>query len=126
MNIQANIPIVVYDDQCYLCTKFAKVVNFFSRGKLAIIGHYSDQGVKIRNQVLDESALEMFWLIDEKMAFGGRAALIPLIFAILRSKKKGSSTIEFKDNCTQECKTAKSVFIRSASLLSNSKKIELT
>ncbi len=125
MDIEENIPIVVYDDQCYLCTKFAKVVNFFSRGRLAIIGHYSDQGVKIRNQVLDDSALEMFWLIDEKTAFGGRAALIPLLQAILKSKNRGSSTIQFKDNCTQECKTAKSVFIRSASLFSNSKKIEL-
>ena len=125
MNIQENIPIVVYDDQCYLCTKFAKVVNFLSKGKLAIIGHYSNQGVQIRNQLLDDSALEMFWLIDEKMAYGGRAAIFPLILSILRSKKKRSSEIKFQKDCTQECKTVKSVFIRSASLLSNSKKIKL-
>ena len=125
MNIQENIPIVVYDDQCYLCTKFAKFVNFLSKGKLAIIGHYSNQGVQIRNQLLDDSALEMFWLIDEKMAYGGRAAIFPLILSILRSKKKRSSEIKFQNYCTQECKTVKSVFIRSASLLSNSKKIKL-
>ena len=125
MNIQENIPMVVYDDQCYLCTKFAKVVNFVSKGKLAIIGHYSNQGVQIRNQLLDDSALEMFWLIDEKMAYGGRAAIFPLILSILRSKKKRSSEIKFQNNCTQDCKTVKSVFIRSASLLSNSKKIKL-
>ncbi|MGD8299716.1 MAG: hypothetical protein PVG77_03305 [Nitrosopumilaceae archaeon] len=125
MNIQENIPIVLYDDQCYLCTKFAKVVNFLSKGKLAIIGHYSNQGVQIRNQFLDGSALEMFWIIDEKMAYGGRAAIFPLIHSILRSKKKRSSEIKFENNCTQECKTVKSVFIRSASLLSNSKKIKL-
>jgi predicted DCC family thiol-disulfide oxidoreductase YuxK len=125
MNIQENIPIIVYDDQCYLCTKFAKVVNFLSRGKFAIIGHYSNQGIQIRNQILDDSALEMFWLIDEKMAYGGRAAIIPLILAIFRSKKKQPGNIRFQDNCTQECKTVKSVFIRSASLLSNSKKIKL-
>ncbi|MEJ2260272.1 MAG: hypothetical protein P8X83_01235 [Nitrosopumilaceae archaeon] len=125
MNIQENIPIVLYDDQCYLCTKFARVVNFISKGKLAIIGHYSNQGVQIRNQLLDGSALEMFWLIDENMAYGGRAAIFPLIFAMFKSKKKQSSKIKFQDNCTQECKTVKSVFIRSASLLSNSKKIKL-
>jgi predicted DCC family thiol-disulfide oxidoreductase YuxK len=125
MNIQENIPIVLYDDQCYLCTKFAKVVNFLSKGKLAIIGHYSNQGVQIRNQLLDDSALEMFWLIDENMAYGGRAAIFPLILAMLKSKKKRSSKIKFQDNCTQECKTVKSAFIRSASLLSNSKKIKL-
>ncbi len=125
MDIKENIPIVVYDDQCYLCTKFAKMVNFLSRGNFTIIGHYSNQGEEIRNQILDDSALEMFWIIDEKTAFGGRAALIPLIRAIITSKKKKSNNIKLESNCKQECKTVKSVFIRSASLLSNSKKIEL-
>ncbi len=125
MNIKENSPIVLYDDKCYLCTKFAKALNFISRSKLTIIGHYSNQGEKIRNQVLDDSALEMFWLIDKRTAYGGRAALFPLMLAILKSKKRGSSTIKFNDNCTQECKTIKSVFVRSASLISNSKKIEL-
>ncbi len=125
MNIKENIPIIVYDDQCYLCTKFAKIVNFLSRGNLTIIGHYSNQGEEIRNQILDDSALEMFWLIDEKTAFGGRAAIIPLISSIITSKKKKSNNMKLESNCKQECKTVKSVFIRSASLLSNSKKIEL-
>jgi len=125
VNIKENIPIVVYDDQCYLCTKFAKIVNFLSRGNITIIGHYSNQGEEIRNQILDDSALEMFWLIDEKTAFGGRAAIIPLISSIITSKKKKSNNMKLESNCKQECKTVKSVFIRSASLLSNSKKIEL-
>ncbi len=125
MDLKEHIPIVVYDDECYLCTKFAKMVNFLSRGNITIIGHYSNQGESIRNEILDDSALEMFWLIDEKTAYGGRAALFPLIRAIITSKKKKSSDIKFENNCKQECKTVKSVFIRSASLLSNSKKIDL-
>ena len=125
MDIKENTPIVVYDDQCYLCTKFAKIVNFLARGNLTIIGHYSNQGEEIRNQVLDESALDMFWLIDEKNAHGGRAALFPLIRSIITSKEKKSNKMKFDSNCEQECKTVKSVFLRSASLLSNSKTIEL-
>ncbi len=125
MDIKGNTPIVVYDDQCYLCTKFAKIINFLARGNLTIIGHYSNRGEEIRNQILDESALDMFWLIDEKTAHGGRAALFPLIRSIITSKKEKSNKIKFESNCEQECKTAKSVFLRSASLLSNSKKIEL-
>ncbi len=96
MEIKENIPIVVYDDQCYLCTKFAKMVNFLSRGNLTIIGHYSNEGEEIRNQILDDSALEMFWVIDEKTAYGGRAALIPLIRAIITSKKKKSSDMKLE------------------------------
>ncbi len=126
MEIKENIPIVVYDDQCYLCTKFAKMVNFLSRGNLTIIGHYSNEGEEIRNQILDDSALEMFWIIDEKNAHGGRAALFPLIRSIITSKDKKPKKMKFDSNCEQECKTVKSVFLRSASLLSKSKKIELT
>jgi hypothetical protein len=125
VDIKENTPIVVYDDQCYLCTKFAKIVNFLARGNLTIIGHYSNQGEEIRNQVLDESALDMFWLIDEKTAHGGRAALLPLIRSIFKSKEKKSNKMKFDSNCEQECKNVKSVFLRSASLLSNSKTIEL-
>ncbi|MDH3276688.1 MAG: hypothetical protein OEL77_01395 [Nitrosopumilus sp.] len=126
MDIKEKIPIIVFDDLCYLCTKFANSVNFLARGNLTIIGHYSNQGEEIKNQILGDSAYEMFWLIDKKMAYGGRAAILPLIRAIITSKKKSSNNVKFESNCKQECKTIKSVFIRSASLLSNSKKIKLT
>ena len=124
MEIKENIPIAVFDNQCYLCVKFAKVIEFFARGKITIVGHYSDFGKKIRDDILDESALEMFWFIDTKRAYGGRAALVPLFksFFSKRTKKIISSKID--DNCEQDCKTVKAVFIRSSSLLTNSKKID--
>ena len=125
MEIKEITPIVVFDDQCYLCEKFAKMVNFIARGNLTIIGHYSKQGEEIRRKLLDESALDMFWLINKEAAYGGRAALFPLIKAIFTSKKKKSSLWKTEVNCEQNCKNVKSVFVRSASLLSNSKKIEL-
>jgi len=125
MEIKENIPIVVFDNQCYLCMKFAKFVDFFARGKMTMVGHYSDFGIKIRNEILDESALDMFWLIDEKSAYGGRAALFPLIKLIFSKKTKKSSTMRVDKNCQQDCKTVKAVFLRSSSLLTNSKKIDL-
>ncbi len=125
MEIKENLPIVVFDNQCYLCVKFAKFVDFFARGKITMVGHYSDFGTKIRNEILDESALEMFWFIDEKRAYGGRAALYPLVKSIFSKKIKNSSTMRVDENCQQDCKTVKAVFIRSSSLLTNSKKIDL-
>jgi len=116
-------PIIVYDNQCYVCVKFAKVVEFLTRGNLTMIGHYSEIGEKLRKTTLGESALDMFWLIDNKTAFGGRAALLPLIKAIITTKKKKTNKIK-EENC-EECKTMKSVFIRSVSLFSNSKRIDL-
>ena len=125
MGIKENVPIVVYDNQCYLCVKFARFVDFFARGKITMIGHYSDFGIKIRNEILDESALDMFWFIDKKSAYGGRAALFPLIKSIFTKKTKNTSTMNIDKNCQQDCKTVKAVFLRSSSLLTNSRKIEL-
>jgi len=125
MDLKGMVPLVIYDNQCYLCTKFAKVVNFFARGKLLLVGHYSSLGEKLRNEILDSSALEMFWFVDENTAYGGRAALGPLFNAILSSKGSKENAVSVEEACDTECKTAKAVFIRSASLLSNSKKIKL-
>ena len=124
MEIKENVPIVVFDNQCYLCVKFAKFVDFFARGKITMVGHYSDFGTKIRNEILDESALDMFWFIDKKIAYGGRAALFPLVKSIFSKKTEKSSTMRVDENCQQDCKTVKAVFMRSSSLLTNSKKID--
>jgi len=125
MEIKENVPIVVFDNQCYLCMKFAKFVYFFARGKITMVGHYSDFGIKIRNEILGESALDMFWFIDKKSAYGGRAALFPLVKSIFSKKTEKSSTMKVDENCQQDCKTVKAVFLRSSSLFTNSKKIDL-
>lgn len=118
-------PMVVFDNQCYLCTKFAKAVNFLARGRLNMVGHYSVIGEKLRDEILDESALEMFWLVTEKNAYGGRAALLPLIKSMLTSKNARSERYVIDEACDSECKTVRAVFIRSSSLLSNSRKISI-
>ena len=125
MEIKENVPIVLFDNQCYLCMKFANAVNFFARGQITMVGHYSEFGEKIRKTILDKSALEMFWFINQKRAYGGRAALLPLIKSILSKKTKKSSMSKINDECQQDCKTAKAVFVRSASLITNSKIIDL-
>ncbi|MDF2426166.1 MAG: hypothetical protein OPY08_07065 [Nitrosopumilus sp.] len=125
MEIKENIPILLFDNQCYLCMKFAKAVNFFARSKITVIGHYSEFGKNIREEILDETALDMFWLITKKRAYGGRAALLPLIKSILIEKTEKTSTIRIDEKCQQGCKTVKAVFLRSASMITNSKIIDL-
>jgi hypothetical protein len=124
MDLQKIVPLVIYDNRCYLCVKFARIVGFLSRGGLFLVGHYTDLGEKLREQILDASALEMFWFVDGKTAYGGRAALAPLLFAIIRSSGTRAEP-EGVESCETGCKTAKAVFLRSASLFSNSKKIPI-
>jgi hypothetical protein len=125
IDLKGMVPLMIYDNKCYLCTKFAKIVDLVAGGRLTLVGHYTDLGEKIRDQILDSSALEMFWFVDGKTAFGGRAAIIPLISSIIIHR--GGSSRHTIDNvvCDTECKTAKAVFLRSASLLSHSKKIRI-
>ena len=119
------IPLVIYDNECYLCVQFAKLVNFLAKGRLHLVGHYTDLGKQIRDNTLDSSALEMFWFIDGKTAYGGRAAIGPLFSTILHVSKKNIRKKIVEDSCAVGCKSPKAVFFRSASLLTHSKRIKL-
>ncbi|MGH9999490.1 MAG: hypothetical protein ACRD90_06480 [Nitrosopumilaceae archaeon] len=127
MELHNRIPVMIYDDKCYLCGKFAKIVNLFARGRLLIVGHYSDFGMKFKSEIFPKNydSTKMFWFVDNKMAYGGRAALIPLISSILTSKIKSSVQWDIQSSCSTECKTPKAVFLRSKSLFTNSEKIPL-
>ena len=119
-------PFVIYDNRCYLCVQFAKFVNFLAKGRLRFVGHYTDFGKKIRENTLDSNALEMFWFIDTNTAYGGRAALVPLFSAIFNVSKKKIQNKIVKNSYELGCKSPKAVFFRSASLLTNSKKIKIS
>ena len=125
MELKKMVPLVIYDNECYLCIRFAKFVNFLTKGRLRLVGHYTDFGKQLRNSILDSSALEMFWFIDEKTAYGGRAAIGPLFSAILHVNKKNVQKKVVEDSCNLDCKSPKAVFFRSASILTHSKRITL-
>jgi len=126
MDLKEMAPLVIYDNECYLCVQFAKFVNFLAKGRLRFVGHYTDFGEKIRENILDSNALQMFWFIDNNTAYGGRAALSPLFSSILNSNgKKTKKKIE-QDSCEIGCKSPNAVFFRSVSLLTNSKKIKIS
>jgi len=126
MELEKATPLVIYDNECYVCTQFARFVNFLAKGRLRLVGHYTDFGKQIRDNTLDSSALEMFWFIDNKIAYGGRAALSPLFSAILNCNEKNVQNEIAQDYCNTDCKSPKAVFFRSASLLTNSKKIKIS
>lgn len=108
MDLQNRIPVVIYDDKCYLCAKFAEIINLFARGKLLIVGHYSDIGTKFKSEIFqDYDSTKMFWFVDNKTAYGGRAALIPLISSILTSKIKSTAQLDIQSSCSK-CKTPQS------------------
>jgi len=126
MELHNSLPLMIYDDKCYVCIKFAKIMNFLAKGKLRMIGHYTEFGEKIRKEVLDEDALEMFWYIDKNTAYGGRAAIMPLLSAIFRIHGKGFNKVTIQESCDIGCKDSLAVFFRSASLITHSRKINIS
>jgi hypothetical protein len=126
MDPKETTPLVIYDNECYFCVQFAKFVNFLAKNKLHFVGHYTDSGKQIREGILDSNALEMFWFIDNNTAYGGRAALRPLFSAIFNVNKKKIQNKIVEDSCELGCKSPSAVFFRSASLLTNSKKIKIS
>jgi len=125
MELHDSVPLMVYDNKCYVCIKFAKLMNFLAKGKLRMIGHYTEFGERIRNQILEDDALEMFWYIDENTAYGGRAAIIPLLSAILRIHGREFNKVTIQESCDIGCKDSLAVFFRSASLITHSRKISI-
>ena len=126
MEIRDSLPLMIYDDKCYVCIKFAKLMNFFAKGRLRMIGHYTEFGKKFRDELLGEDALEMFWYIDKNSAYGGRAAIIPLLLTIFRIRGQEVNEIKVQDSCDIGCKDSLAVFFRSASLITHSKKITMS
>ena len=126
MDLKEMAPLAIYDNECYLCVQFAKLVNFLAKGRLHFVGHYTDFGKQIREDILDSNALEMFWFIDTNTAYGGRAALGPLFSAIFNVSKKKIKNKIVENSCELGCKSPSAVFFRSASLLTNSKKIRIS
>ena len=76
MDLDGKMPLMVFDDKCYVCIKFAKMVNYLTKGRLRMVGHYTDFGKSIRDNLLGDDALEMFWFINKDTAYGGRACLL--------------------------------------------------
>ena len=125
MDLSEKLPLMVFDDKCYVCIKFAKIVNYLTKGRLRMVGHYTEFGKLIRENFLIDDALEMFWFINKNTAYGGRAALRPLFSTIFNLDDTNSNKISIQESCDIGCKDSLAVFFRSASLITHSRKISL-
>ena len=89
MDLRDLTPLVVYDDRCAPCTSFAGAVGALSRGRVPLVGHHTELGRSLRaGRLGGDSALEMFWVVGDGEAHGGRAALLPLLRAVLSCRSR--------------------------------------
>ncbi len=84
MGISELVPLVIYDDKCYLCSKFASIVHTFAKDKILIIGHYSDIGMKIKSEIFKQNydSTMMFWFITKKTGLWWKSSNFTSLFKV--------------------------------------------
>jgi hypothetical protein len=137
---QFSQPLLIYDDKCSSCTKFAKAAAKLSRGWIRIAGHYfSQEAIDTRKTVFPPGydPTKMFWLINKKGAFGARSGLFQSIKEIIIGNFKSISKIKYsKDhniklastNCSyidkESCISTRTTLSRMYNMMRNSDKFD--
>lgn len=131
MDSITNRPVLIYDDRCSSCTVFAKYVVKYSRGQINCIGHYSKEGEKLRKIVFppNYNETEMFWIVTNSHAYGGRSGLLPLLGLIISSifEPNKSPSPNFAGYCfdSKLCSDKKVLIKRLYNLLKYGKKLNM-
>lgn len=121
-------PVLIYDNLCTSCTKYAQYVDRLMPNKITMLGHYTIEGKGFKETFFPKGyeGLDMSWFVTKEKAFGGRKGLQQLIKYALSFKKVNLPKNNFDlTECTTDCRTVKGVMIRSCSILTDGKVIEI-
>ena len=94
-------PLLIYDDRCSSCWRFAFWARRLSGGWIRLAGHYySPEATKVKRFIFpdDYDPTKMFWLINKNGAFGARSALMEVFKEIIRGLFKTKIANSFPDN----------------------------
>jgi len=135
MDSLIRTPVLIYDDRCSTCTLFAAYAFKFSRRQIDCMGHYSKEGQKFKKMIFPPNydGTEMFWLVSNDYAYGGRSALLPLLVLIIRGIFNATITNKISQrNSIQRrcfgnftCNNNKFKLKRLVNLLRNGKKLKV-
>lgn len=124
-----NTPILVYDNNCISCTKYARIAVKLMGERVKAIGLYTEDSFQLRAKypvLRDIDWFEMSWFMIDGKAYGGRAGLIRMIKYILSDKQSDKQVNQFNiEECKTDCMTIKGVWFRSMSILTRSNNIQI-
>jgi hypothetical protein len=124
-------PLLIYDDKCYSCTKFARTASALSRGWIRTAGHYhSEEAKRAKEMIFPKSydSTRMFWLVNRSGAHGARSGLPPLAKEVVAGWFKGGKrknadmfapVCEYDGTPSMSCYTPTNIFKRLAKMLSH-------
>ena len=81
-------PVLLYDNDCGICSRFAHVASSLSKGWVDTVGLFTEKGIRIKSEFfrLDDRPNEMFWLLFGDTGYGGRSGLLPLAREVIRGR----------------------------------------
>lgn len=84
--MDAQHPVLLYDNDCGMCARFARAVRRSSRGWIKTVGLFTEQGHTVKSEFFnpEDRPDEMFWILLGNIGYGGRSGLIPLAKEIVR------------------------------------------
>lgn len=121
-------PLLIYDDKCYSCTRFANAASALSRGWIRTAGHYHSKEAQDAKQAVfpqGYDSTKMFWLINRDGAFGARSGLPQVAKEIMAGWLRGGTNPDtFAPACeyrgtSMSCYAPTSVFKHLATMLSH-------
>ena len=86
--MERSRPILLFDNDCGVCSRFALLVMRSSRNWVETIGLTTSRGLRIKSDFFDamDRPDEMFWLLIGDTGFGGRSGLLPLLREVVRGR----------------------------------------
>jgi hypothetical protein len=81
-------PILLYDNDCGICTRFARFAHRFSKSWVETVGLFTVKGTSIKSEFFraGDRPDDMFWLLLGDTGYGGRSGLLPLAREIVRGR----------------------------------------
>jgi len=79
-------PILLYDNDCGICSRFAHIAERTSKGWVDTVGLFTKRGMRIKSDFFSPSDRpdDNFWLLIGDVGYGGRSGLLPLAREIVR------------------------------------------
>ena len=81
-------PVLLYDNDCGICSRFARIASSWSRGWVDAVGLFTERGRRIKSEFFRSSDRpdDMFWLLLGDTGYGGRSGLLPLAREVIRGR----------------------------------------
>ena len=81
-------PLLLYDNDCGICSRFAYLARKTSKGWVDTVGLFTRRGTQVKLGFFsrEDRPDEMFWILLGDTAYGGRSGLLPLVREIIRGR----------------------------------------